>query len=436
LFVTGSAIVGNSANQGGGLYSENKAQFENDTFANNTASGAGNGGGAVYNDSSPISFNYDTFVGNVADQGAALESNGEGGAVGSSILFGNTTSAGAEAECFTDTSETPFGTAGHNFFGDNTCATNSFDQVGVNPMLSSLGNYGGLTPSFMPLHGSPVIDAGGGSCPATDQRGVARPQGTACDSGSVEVGQGYWTVASDGGIFSFGASSFFGSMGGKPLNKPIVGMAPTADNQGYWLVASDGGIFSFGDAAFFGSMGGKPLNAPIVGMAATASGNGYWEVASDGGIFSFGDAKFYGSMGGKPLNKPIVGMASTSGGYWLVASDGGIFNFGGGAGFHGSAGAIHLNKPVVGMAATPDGGGYWLVASDGGIFSYGDAGFFGSMGGKPLNKPVVGIASTPGGSGYWEVASDGGIFSFGDATFQGSTGAIVLNKPVVGMAGT
>jgi predicted outer membrane repeat protein len=438
LFVTGSAIVSNSANQGGGVYSDNKAQFENTTFANNAASGAGNGGGAIYNDGSPISLNYDTIVGNVADQGAGLLSNSEGGTVGSSIVFGNKTSGGAEAECFTTAADLPFGTAGHNFFGDASCAHNSFDQVGVNPMLSALGNYGGLTPSFMPLHGSPVIDAGGGSCPATDQRGVVRPQGAACDSGAVEVGQGYWMVASDGGIFTFGAASFFGSMGGKPLNKPIVGMAATPDNLGYWEVASDGGIFTFGDAGFFGSRGGQPLNSPIVGMAATSDGHGYWLVASDGGIFTYGDAVFYGSMGGHHLNAPIVGMASNpaGGGYWLVASDGGIFNFGAGAGFHGSAGGIHLNKPIVGMAATPDGGGYWLVATDGGIFNYGDAGFFGSMGGKPLNKPIVGIASTPGGGGYWEVASDGGIFSFGDAAFQGSMGGTPLNKPIVGMTGT
>ncbi|HEX6393389.1 MAG TPA: hypothetical protein VFZ97_08100, partial [Acidimicrobiales bacterium] len=38
-------------------------------------------------------------------------------------------------------------------------------------------------------------------------------------------------------------------------------------DQGYWLVASDGGIFTYGDAGFFGSHGGAPLNRPIVGMA-------------------------------------------------------------------------------------------------------------------------------------------------------------------------
>ncbi len=37
------------------------------------------------------------------------------------------------------------------------------------------------------------------------------------------------------------------------MNKPVVGMAATPDGQGYWLVASDGGVFSFGDAGFHGS---------------------------------------------------------------------------------------------------------------------------------------------------------------------------------------
>ena len=53
-------------------------------------------------------------------------------------------------------------------------------------------------------------------------------------------------------------------------------MAPTQDGNGYWLVASDGGIFAFGDASFKGSMGAKKLNEPIVGMTPTRDGGGYW----------------------------------------------------------------------------------------------------------------------------------------------------------------
>ena len=157
---------------------------------------------------------------------------------------------------------------------------------------------------------------------------------------------------------------------------PYVISAPIA-RSGYRFVAADGGVFSYGvGAPFLGSMGGTPLNKPIVGMAVMPAGDGYYLVASDGGIFSFGSAKFYGSTGSIHLNAPIVGMAVTAdgGGYWLVASDGGIFSYGD-AQFYGSAGSIHLNKPVVGMAATPNGLGYYLVASDGGIFNYGNAAF-------------------------------------------------------------
>jgi len=235
-------------------------------------------------------------------------------------------------------------------------------------------------------------------------------------------GGGYWLVGADGGVFAYGDATFFGSMGGQPLNQPIVGMAATPDGGGYWLVAADGGIFSFGNATFHGSTGSLRLNRPIVGMAATADGGGYWFVAADGGIFAYGDAAFFGSMGGQPLNQPVVGMAATPDGhgYWFVAADGGIFSFGDAA-FFGSMGGRPLNQPIVGMAANR-GGGYWFVAADGGIFSFGGAAFFGSMGGQPLNRPVVSMAATPDGGGYWFVAADGGIFSFGDAGFHGSIG--------------
>ena len=56
-------------------------------------------------------------------------------------------------------------------------------------------------------------------------------------------------------------------MGGTRLAQPIVGMAAARSGNGYWLVARDGGIFTFGDARFYGSTGGIRLNQPIVGMS-------------------------------------------------------------------------------------------------------------------------------------------------------------------------
>jgi secreted PhoX family phosphatase len=315
-----------------------------------------------------------------------------------------------------------------------------------------------FTPSQLAASGSPtpVKTLAGSSTGLSDPSGLAFPPSTQRSSES-----GYWAFATDGGVFSFGNHAFYGSVPGQlqpgqTLNKPIVGGAatpvtsPTTGGKGYWEVASDGGIFSFGDAQFFGSTGALTLNKPIVDMAATPDGKGYWLVASDGGIFAFGDAGFYGSVPGelKPgqtLNQPIVGIATTPDGkgYWAVAADGGIFAFGD-ATFDGSVpgqlkpGQV-LNKPIVGITSTNDGKGYWIVASDGGIFSFGDATFYGSTGAIALNKPIVGIATSGDGLGYWLVASDGGIFAFGDAGYAGSVpGQLApgqtLNKPIVGLA--
>jgi hypothetical protein len=266
--------------------------------------------------------------------------------------------------------------------------------------------------------------------------GFSNPKGLLFIPGPPNLGPfGYHLAAADGGVFSFGDSMFFGSMGGRALNRPIVGMASTPDRQGYWLVASDGGVFTFGDAGFFGSAGNLKLNAAVVGMTATPDGLGYWLVASDGGVFTYGDARSFGSLGGNRLAQTVAAIAPTpdAKGYWLVTAGGSVTPFGD-AETLGSVGTS-LNKPIVGMAATSDGRGYWLVASDGGVFTFGDAGFFGSAGNIALNRPIVAITPTTGGYGYWLVASDGGVFSYGNASFFGSTGGMTLNAPIVGAGG-
>ena len=65
-------------------------------------------------------------------------------------------------------------------------------------------------------------------------------------------------------MFDHGDAHFEGSLGATNLNKHIVGIAATPDGRGYWLVAADGGVFSFGGARFFGSLGPSG-NAYIVG---------------------------------------------------------------------------------------------------------------------------------------------------------------------------
>jgi hypothetical protein len=239
---------------------------------------------------------------------------------------------------------------------------------------------------------------------------------------SLQAAPGYWSTTADGSVYSFGGAPYHGSMGGKPMAEPVIGMAPTADHGGYWQLSADGGIFSFGNAAFHGSTGALALNRPVVGMAPTPTGNGYWLVASDGGIFSFGDARFAGSTGAMTLNRPVVGMAPTptGKGYWLVASDGGVFTFGDAA-FLGSTGGATMS-PVVDIAPTPSGRGYWMTTANGDVLPYGDAEWHGGSDKIGFCEPpeIVGFTPTQTGEGYWLQAADGNVFAFGDAYDHGS----------------
>ncbi|CAG4929313.1 choice-of-anchor Q domain-containing protein [Acidithrix sp. C25] len=325
---------------------------------------------------------------------------------------------------------------GYNIFEGTTSGKESTTPISCTTPLTASSTsctVTNLNPSTTYYFYIEATNTSGSSLPSNEVSitTLTTNQSPSTQNPSTTTKPGYYVVAKDGGVFSYGSATFYGSLANKNLNQPIVGIASTLDGKGYWLVAADGGVFSFGDAAFYGSLPPKTLNKPIVGIASTPDGKGYWLVASDGGVFSFGDAVFYGSLPPKTLNKPIVGIASTPDGkgYWLVASDGGVFSFGD-AVFYGSLPPKTLNKPIVGIASTPDGKGYWLVASDGGVFSFGDAVFYGSLPPKTLNKPIVGIASTPDGKGYWLVASDGGVFSFGDAAFYGSLPPKKLNEQI------
>jgi len=288
-------------------------------------------------------------------------------------------------------------------------------NCGIRPMYMATLTFPGGVPSL-----SPAIIGSGASNPTC----AATPPAP-----------GYWQVAADGGIFTFGSAAFYGSTGSLRLNKPVVGMAASPDGKGYWLVASDGGVFAFGDARFYGSTGSLRLNSPIIGMVSTIDGKGYWLVASDGGVFSFGDAPFYGSLGGQHLAAPVSALAPgfLGGGYWLVTQNADVYPFGD-AHYEGEPGDAPGGYRIVGMASSRSTNGYWLASANGNVADEGDAAPYGSMIGTTLNSPIVGMGGTADGAGYWLQGGDGGIFCFGDAPFLGSMGGKHLNAPMVGIA--
>ncbi len=217
-------------------------------------------------------------------------------------------------------------------------------------------------------------------------------------------------MASDGGIFSYGDATFYGSTGSIALNKPVVGMAVTTDGNGYWLVASDGGIFSYGDATFYGSTGSLRLNLPIVGMAPTADGDGYWLVGFDGGIFTFGDAGFYGSTAGWGVYAYGMIVNPAAAGYAVVAANGVAVQFG--PGLNPNA------QSVFGLQQ----GAYDSTPTPSGMAAFAQ---------QTHTSPTVATVYLPGSNGWANMDGAGGSLNYLSQQYGGGGYTLSIGVPII-----
>lgn len=188
----------NSAGAGGALFifahdsGVNTPNFVNVTFSENRATD--DVGGAVFNFATLSGvadphFTNVTFAGNTSSTGGAMFNLAyDGGIVipllRNSILWGDVAIDGF-AEIMNN-GGAPI--IDHTVIQDGCpSASTCTDLITSDPLLEKLGNYGGTTQTLRTNPASPAVDAGDDAiCPATDQRGVARPQGTHCDIGAVE----------------------------------------------------------------------------------------------------------------------------------------------------------------------------------------------------------------------------------------------------------
>jgi hypothetical protein len=132
-------------------------------------------------------------------------------------------------------------------------------------------------------------------------------------------GQGYWLVASDGGVFSFGDATFYGSLGASPPASPVVDVAPAAGDAGYWMLEANGTVQGFGAAPSEPPAADSPsiasATSPMTSIVASADGQGYTLVDSGGQAFSFGDAPYFGDVASTipGYSGRVVGIAASPG---------------------------------------------------------------------------------------------------------------------------
>jgi hypothetical protein len=178
--------------QGGGVFiNDHPSSLTNVTVtANQTDHGSGfpgQGGGIFINDATTVT--NATVTNNQAD--AAGTGQGGGIFINDATTFRNTIVSGnhvgsAASECFVNDVVTA--PSGNIERGTDCGFTGAANKRSTDPILGPLANNGGPTDTQALLSGSPAIDfAPLAGCPATDQRGVSRPQGSLCDSGAFEV---------------------------------------------------------------------------------------------------------------------------------------------------------------------------------------------------------------------------------------------------------
>ena len=196
LILNKSTVSGNSAaNDGGGLYNNTAGTL---TLNNSTVSGntSDNSGGGLFNNSGTTHLNNVTIAYNTADNDG--DEAGDGGGIridlgpinvrNSIIAENDDNSSTVKLNDCSGTLNSP----GYNLIQDVTgCffeGTVAGNITGQDPLLDPLAENGGDTWTHALGLASPAIDAGDNStCLPTDQRGVSRPQGLACDIGAFEV---------------------------------------------------------------------------------------------------------------------------------------------------------------------------------------------------------------------------------------------------------
>lgn len=183
---------------GGALYLLNQADV---TLVNTTVSGntsALPGGAALLLNQARLRLVNATVAGNASDQGGGAFFNRENDAaepgrlaLANTILAGNL-AAGVPNACANDplAPTTILQTEGHNLESTDTCAflTGAGDRRSTDAGLAALADNGGPVRTMAIASTSAAFNAADPAlCPATDARGLARPQLGGCDIGAFEL---------------------------------------------------------------------------------------------------------------------------------------------------------------------------------------------------------------------------------------------------------
>jgi hypothetical protein len=255
---------GNGGNGlGGGLYNAGNIVVVNCTFSGGSAVGGTNGLAGTGN--SPGASNGSLGVGKGGDV-----ANGAGSFVLRNSILG-ASSAGTNAY---DTSASRITDGGYNISSDASLNLSGTSLKNTDPQLGSLASNGGPTQTMALGTNSPALDRIPASlCPATDQRGVPRPQGSACDVGAYELvtlpailSQPQSQTNAIGTSVTFSVSALGGSLGYQwRFNSAAIASSGTASSYAITSVgATNAGSYDVVITNSYGSVTSAVANLTVL----------------------------------------------------------------------------------------------------------------------------------------------------------------------------
>ncbi len=221
LTIDASTISNNLAYNGGGLNTSGTTTIEKSTIAGNDAgSSTRNGDGGGLQNGGSLTLVNDTIAKNESFNG----SESGGGIWGDKVSAKNTIVAeNSDNSTAIDNCTEALESKGPNLENGTECGFAAHGGLSkAAPILGALADNGGETETMALAAGSPAIDAGTGEgCPASDQRGVKRPQGIACDIGAYE----FQTVA-DLSVTQSASTTTLGAGGDVTYTLKVVNNGP------------------------------------------------------------------------------------------------------------------------------------------------------------------------------------------------------------------
>ena len=179
-------------------------------------------------------------------------------------------------------------------------------------------------------------------------------------------------------MLAFGGTVWYGSLRSRKSPYRPVDLATTRRADGYWILASNGGVFAHGAAQWYGSLSSQSGRIVPRKIRATPTNKGYWILTANGRDLRLrrrGEGRLPDRPGPSRRHRlrpddhraRLLGPASAAAWSWPSATPAKLGDLAG------------RRRPPTAIMAAPNGKGYYILTPDGAVTAFGKIASFGGV---------------------------------------------------------